>query len=164
MIVVRFLLRFLLVPFGGAVAVFVAMLVVILAHWSRLSALVSSDQTAGDDMVALAFVSPALAFMLWVVAVAMLAPATLGALLAEVFAIRSWIYHVANGGLSAWIGWTLMEDVRKEYALYNEPTIVIGAGIAAGFAYWAIAGWSAGFWKPVFAQPADVTSQPPARA
>ena len=25
-----------------------------------------------------------------------------------------------------------------------------GAGIAAGFAYWAVAGWSAGFWRPVF--------------
>mgnify|MGYP003331703740 CR=1 FL=1 len=31
--------------------------------------------------------------------------------------------------------------------------VVIGAGIAAGFAYWAVAGWSAGFWKPVFAPP-----------
>ena len=27
------------------------------------------------------------------------------------------------------------------------------AGLAAGFAYWAIAGWNAGFWKPVFRRP-----------
>jgi hypothetical protein len=27
---------------------------------------------------------------------------------------------------------------------------IIAAGLAAGFAYWAIAGWNAGFWKPVF--------------
>ena len=35
----------------------------------------------------------------------------------------------------------------------NETTFVFGAGLAGGFAYWAIAGWSAGFWKPVFARP-----------
>ena len=32
--------------------------------------------------------------------------------------------------------------------------IVAGAGIVAGFAYWSIAGWSAGFWKPMFDDPA----------
>ena len=31
----------------------------------------------------------------------MLLPATLGALIAEAFAIRSWMYHAVNGGLSA---------------------------------------------------------------
>ena len=81
----------------------------------------------------------------------MLAPAALGVLIAEAFAIRSWMFHVANGGLSAWIGWIAMEDVRKPYEVFDQPLIVVGAGIAAGFAYWAIAGWSAGFWKPVFA-------------
>jgi len=30
---------------------------------------------------------------------------------------------------------------------------VFGAGLAGGFAYWAVAGWSAGFWKPVFTRP-----------
>ena len=47
----------------------------------------------------------------------------------------------------------MLEDVRKPYEIFNEPLIVAGAGIAAGFAYWAIAGWSAGFWKPMFEQP-----------
>jgi hypothetical protein len=37
--------------------------------------------------------------------------------------------------------------------LSDEPLIAIGAGIVAGFAYWAVAGWSAGFWKPVFRSP-----------
>jgi hypothetical protein len=27
-------------------------------------------------------------------------------------------------------------------------------GLAAGVAYWLVAGWSAGFWKPVFDQAA----------
>jgi len=48
----------------------------------------------------------------------------------------------------------------------NEPLPVIAAGLAGGLAYWAIAGWSAGFWKPVFrsesvAVPARVASHPP---
>jgi hypothetical protein len=30
---------------------------------------------------------------------------------------------------------------------------VTAAGLAGGFAYWLIAGWSAGFWKPVFRRP-----------
>jgi hypothetical protein len=30
---------------------------------------------------------------------------------------------------------------------------VIAAGLAGGLAYWAIAGFSAGFWKPVFHRP-----------
>ena len=36
----------------------------------------------------------------------------------------------------------------------NETTFIFGAGLAGGFAYWAVAGWSAGFWKPVFARAA----------
>jgi hypothetical protein len=32
----------------------------------------------------------------------------------------------------------------------NNATFVFGAGLAAGFTYWAVAGWSAGFWRPVF--------------
>jgi hypothetical protein len=41
----------------------------------------------------------------------------------------------------------------KTYDLSDAPLIAIGAGIVAGFAYWAVAGWSAGFWKPVFRSP-----------
>ena len=46
-----------------------------------------------------------------------------------------------------------MVEMRKPADFYSEPVIVVGAGIVAGFVYWAVAGWSAGFWKPVFAQP-----------
>jgi hypothetical protein len=83
----------------------------------------------------------------------MLWPATLGALLAEVFAIRSWMYHAGNGGLSAAVSLVSIGGFDKDYDLSNAPLIAVGAGIVAGFAYWLVAGWSAGFWKPVFAQP-----------
>ena len=48
----------------------------------------------------------------------------------------------------------------KTYNLSDEPLIAIGAGIVAGFAYWAVAGWSAGFWKPVFTQPRPAGGPP----
>jgi hypothetical protein len=46
-----------------------------------------------------------------------------------------------------------MDEFRRQYEFYDDPKIVVAAGIAAGFAYWAVAGWSAGFWKPVFRRP-----------
>jgi hypothetical protein len=149
MIIVRFLLRFLLVPIGASLAICVAMVVVIVAHWNRFVALAGSNPAPGDDAAfVMLLLGPAL--VMSAAAMAMLAPAAIGALIAEAFAIRSWIYHVANGGLSAALGWVALQDVRRPYEIFNEPLIVVGAGIAAGFAYWAVAGWNAGFWRPVF--------------
>jgi hypothetical protein len=72
--------------------------------------------------------------------------------LAEAFAFRSWVFHVCGGGVAALIGLNTI-DGGGEFDFYNAPVIVVGAGIAAGFAYWLVAGWSAGFWKPVFGPP-----------
>jgi hypothetical protein len=101
----------------------------------------------------------------------MLLPGTLAALIAEAFAIRSLLYHAVCGGLSAWVSLVTIGALDKDYDLSGEPLIAVGAGIAAGFAYWAVAGWSAGFWKPVFGQarpelqplspPAEPPSLPP---
>ena len=55
--------------------------------------------TADDDSGLTTFL--VLIPMLAVGSGVMLLPAMLGALIAEAFAIRSWMYHVANGGLSA---------------------------------------------------------------
>ena len=65
-------------------------------------------------------------------------------LIAEAFAIRSWIFHVANGGISAWVGLNTMVEMRKPADFYSEPIIVVGAGIVAGFVYWAVAGLERG--------------------
>ena len=153
MIVVRFILRFLLVPLAAGVAIGVAMLFVLTAQWNRFVALAGANPTPPDDDLAMLLVAPAL--VLSAAAIAMLAPAAIGALIAEAFAIRSWVFHVANGALSVWLGWIAMEDIRKPYEVFDQPLIVVGAGIAAGFAYWAIAGWNAGFWKPVFSEPTE---------
>jgi hypothetical protein len=161
MIFGRFLLRFLLVPLGAAVAVLVAVLFVIVANWNRFAAVVA-QQTGGDELiVAILFAGAWITFVAAVSAMAMMLPAALGALIAEALAIRSWVFHVANGALSAWIGLNTMVDMNKPYNFYSDPIIAIGAGIVAGFAYWAVAGWSAGFWKPVFAQrPVSEPMQP----
>jgi hypothetical protein len=148
MIVIRFILRILLVPFAASVAVCAAMLFVLTAQWNKFVALAGSNPAPPDEL-AMMLVAPAL--VLAAAAIAMLAPAAIGVLIAEAFAIRSWVFHVANGALSVWLGWVAMEDIRKPYEVFDLPLVVVGAGIAAGFAYWAIAGWSAGFWKPVFA-------------
>ena len=153
MIIVRFLVRFFLVPLAAATAICVAMLFVIAAHWNRFVAMAGNNPAPPDDATFfILLLAPALVMSAAIVAI--LAPAAIGALIAEGFAIRSWMFHTANGGFSAWIGWGMLADVRRPYEIFNDPLIVAGAGIAAGFAYWAIAGWSAGFWKPVFDDPA----------
>jgi hypothetical protein len=148
MILGRLIMRMLLVPLGACVAIMVAMVVVMAAHWRQVSALIGNDV---DGLAAFFIVSPMLALS----AAVMMLPATATALIAEAFAIRSWMYHALCGGLSAWIGATAIGALDKAYEFYQQPLSAVGAGIAAGFAYWAVAGWSAGFWKPVFAHPAE---------
>lgn len=151
MIVLRLLLRFLVVPFAATVAVAAAMFLILMAHWNRFVTLAEANPAPPDDP-ALLFLLLAPAMVMSAAAMAMLAPAAIGVLIAEAFAIRSWVYHVLNGGLSMSLGWFAMEEMRKPYEIFEEPLMVVAAGIVAGFAYWAIAGWNAGFWKPVFGE------------
>src|SRR5712691_9401607 len=159
MIVLRFILRFLLVPFGGFVAAIVAACVVCFAHWNQFAKIVAGDPRAPENIVlAVILIGPAMILTMSVGAIAMLMPSAVGAIISEIFAIRSWMYHALNGALASWLGWLAMDAFLKPYEFYSDPMIVVGSGIAAGFAYWAVAGWSAGFWKPVFA---SRPSQPP---
>ena len=147
----RFLLRLLLVPLGGAVAVTVALMVVLIAHWNEIATLAKADPDAQAMwLFAFIFAGPVLALLLtfWVGFTA--APAAVGVLISETFAIRSWIFHALNGGVSAWIGWSIMQDVQEQYRFLTEPKVMVAAGLAGGLAYWLVAGWTAGFWKPVF--------------
>lgn len=154
MVIGRFLLRFLLVPLGGCVALVVAMLFVMLAQWNRMAEL-----TAGDYSGLMTFL--VIVPTMGIGAGVMMLPSVLGALIAEAFAIRSWIFHAANGGLSAWVSLVTIGALDKDYDLTGAPLIAVGAGIAAGFAYWAVAGWSAGFWKPVFESALPPALPPP---
>jgi hypothetical protein len=164
MILVRFILRFLLVPFGACIAAIIAVFVVSFAHWSRFLKLVTADPQASEDiLLALIFVGPLVVLTLAIGALAMLLPAAIGVVISEAFALRSWIFHTGNGALASLIGWLAMQDLLRPYELFSDPTISVGAGVCAGIAYWAVAGWSAGFWKPVFARGNTVppASSPP---
>ena len=76
-------------------------------------------------------------------------PALAGVLAAEAFAIRSILFHACNGAVCALIGWSLTRELREEQHFLSNPTVLVAAGIAAGFVYWLIAGSTAGFWKPL---------------
>ncbi|HLH89508.1 MAG TPA: hypothetical protein VKX28_13735 [Xanthobacteraceae bacterium] len=158
----RFILRVLLVPLGASLAIVVAATVIVVAHWGDFIALMQSrPDVEGYWLLVVVIIGPALAILLAFGVAFTVLPASVGVLISEAFAIRSWIFHIANGGLSAWIGWILMADLPKDYHFLAEPKVIVAAGLAAGAAYWLIAGWSAGFWKPVFA-PAQLPPPPPA--
>jgi hypothetical protein len=160
----RLILRFLLIPLGYFVAVVVATLVIVIGSWNLAPVAVTSDPDAQVVAVfGFVFAAPVLLVMLLSV---MWLPAAIGILLSEGFAIRSWMFHAGNGAVSAWIGWSLFGYIDDSRIPLNRPLAVIAAGLAGGLAYWAIAGWSAGFWKPVFrrghpALPPNTASSPP---
>jgi hypothetical protein len=143
MILGRLLMRILLVPLGGGIALVVAMMFVMVAHWNRIEAAATDDPNGLMTLLIAPMLALSVAYMLF--------PSALAVLIAEAFAIRSWMYHAGGGGLSAAVSLATVGAFDKSYDMSDEPLIAIGAGIAAGFAYWAVAGWSAGFWKPVFA-------------
>jgi hypothetical protein len=154
----RLLLRFLLVPLGYFAAVIAGTLVILFGAW-RLGeyAALSDPDVQPFVIIGLAVAGPilltALVCIMWL-------PSAIGILISEAFALRSWIFHAANGAASAWIGWNLFGDLDASRIPLNQPMPIVAAGLAAGFAYWAIAGWNAGFWKPVFRRPAPPAAAP----
>jgi hypothetical protein len=157
----RLLLRFILVPLAYIAAVTVGATVLVLGSLEM-----SHDPDLAAAGVFAAFVGGPIMFVM--IASTMWMPSSVGILISEAFAIRSWIFHALNGAISGWIGWTTFMSADQSATEMNAATIIFGAGLAGGFAYWAVAGWSAGFWKPVFrradlAPPATNPFNPPAR-
>jgi len=149
-VLIRLLLRFILVPLGAVVALVAAAAVIIIAHRNALLALLDAGpQVQQDYFIALLFGGPLLALLLSIWAFYMLVPAAIGVVISEALAIRSWLFHAANGGLSAWLGFALTQDIRDKCRFLAEPGILIAAGLLAGLSYWVVSGWTAGFWKPI---------------
>jgi hypothetical protein len=158
-ILLRLLLRLILVPLGYLAAVLAGFLVIVFGPWRLREMMTSTDPNAPAwAFFGLVFAGPflvaMLAFVMWL-------PASIGILLAEAFAIRSWIYHAANGAISAWLGWNLFDFIDDSPVPLHQPLHIVAAGLAGGFAYWAVAGWSAGFWKPVFRRASTATAVTP---
>jgi len=161
----RLILRFILIPLGYLAAVVAGTLVIVLGSWKLGQAAMTSDPDAqAVGLFGFLFAAPVLLVLLLST---MWLPASIGVLIAEAFAVRSWIFHAANGAVSAWVAWSMFGSIDESGIPLNQPLAIIAAGLAGGFAYWAIAGWSAGFWKPVFGQPraavlpASITTRPP---
>jgi hypothetical protein len=149
-VVIRLLLRFILVPLGGAAALAAGTAAIVIAHHRALSALVDASPQAQEEyFIALAFAGPFLAVLLSIWAYHTFVPALIGVVIAEALALRSWIYHAANGAVAAWLGFALTRDLREEYRFLTDPGPLLAAGLVGGLVYWLIAGWTAGFWKPV---------------
>ena len=151
----RLLLRFLLVPLGYVVAVVAGSLVILLGWWQLGHAAAEADE--GYAVFGFVFTAPILLVTISV----MWLPGAIGILIAEAFAVRSWIFHAGNGAVSAWIGWDRLGYVDASGMAFDEPLVVVAAGLAWGLVYWAIAGSSAGFWKPVLRTPEAAASPPP---
>ena len=146
--VLRLFLRVLLVPLGYFVGAVAATAVVLAAWWQFANTAVPPQPDAPDFAVLGAVIGGPI--LLVVMLIYILLPISIGILISEAFAIRSWIFHVLNGVVSAWVGWQLFGGDVGTGMPFEQPLTVIAAGIAAGFAYWAVAGFSAGFYKPVF--------------
>jgi hypothetical protein len=152
----RLLLRFIIVPIGYFSGVLAGTLVILFGSW-KIGLIDSFDVEARAIAIyGYAFAAPVLLVILLSV---MWLPTAIGILLSEVLALRSWMFHAANGALSAWIAWSLFGSMDDSRLPLNQPLAVIAAGLAGGLAYWAVAGWNAGFWKPLFG-PADRSMLP----
>jgi hypothetical protein len=160
----RLLLRFILVPLGYFLAVVAGTLVIVIGTWKLGPIAVTSDPDANAVAVfGFVFVAPVL---LVILLGSMWLPAAIGVLIAEAFAIRSILFHAGNGAVTAWVTWSLFGYIDDTRTALTQPLAVIAAGLAGGLAYWAIAGWNAGFWRPVFratatAGPLEEASRPP---
>ena len=161
---IRLIARFILVPLGYLAAVIAGSCVILFGSWRFAEALMNSNPDA-LPYVLFGFVigGPILFAMIFSV---MWLPGAIGILISEAFAIRSWIFHALNGAISAWVGWQMFGNFDESGVPLNETSFVFGAGLAGGFAYWAVAGWSAGFWKPIFkdAPPRDFNPPAPTKA
>ncbi len=162
MIVGRFILRFLLVPLGIAAAALAGIAVVMIGEWNAFVAFINAHpDSSGEYFIAAVITAPFLLMMLGGAALSMLAPGAIGILISEFFALRSWIFHIGNGAISAWVGWSMIDGPRDTAKLFHDPKLIVVMGLMAGVTYWLIAGWSAGFWKPVFGRDEAVPAPPP---
>jgi hypothetical protein len=145
---IRLLLRFILVPLGYCAAAIAGTLVFVGASMHLV------DVALGGHPDGPIHALSALILGGWIVGIFAIAymalPASVGILISEAFAIRSWVYHALNGVAAAWVGFQVYEGSAGRGLQLDQPLVIAAAGLAGGFAYWAVAGFSAGFWKPVF--------------
>ncbi|MFG1378158.1 hypothetical protein [Xanthobacter autotrophicus] len=156
----RLLLRFLLVPLGYLAAVMAGSAVILIGEWriGSLFEIPEGSETAGLGalvaIVVAATVVALLVLLMWLVA-------AVGILFSEAFAVRSWMFHAANGVVSALIGAQLFAGGPDAPPVTGDPFYIVAAGLAAGLTYWLVAGSTAGFFKPILQSPAERAARLP---
>ncbi|MCK0197525.1 hypothetical protein MWN34_11425 [Ancylobacter sp. 6x-1] len=143
----RLLLRFLVVPFGIMVGMGVTMAIVALGYFDVMRAVPRIVATAEPFAFVHAasnvfVVLSALIMFIWALAI-------IPILCAEVFAIRSLLYHVMNVGICGWLAGQMLQPFGRSPADPNAGLYTVAAGFCGGLVYWIIGGWSAGYWKPI---------------
>lgn len=142
--------RLLLAPLGfccGVVAGFCLLAVVSAEHFDAVTLFPQDVVILGYDLsvnamtVALLF-APLLG-----------APALVAVLIAEMFSIRSWVYHAAAGAGSALMPWSLSPSSFEGQA-FTAPE-VLAAGFVGGLVHWLIAGRKSGLGDPEDGSPAN---------
>ncbi len=74
--------------------------------------------------------------------------ALVGIVASEIFEIRSWMFQAANGAASAFLASHLYGLGLAEGLAFVSPDNMLTAGLVGGTAYWAVAGYTAGFREP----------------
>lgn len=141
----RFLLRILiLIPLGAFLAVCTSVTVLLFTHWRIFAAALNTPDLTQDQFFTAIALAPMAFFWLTASGLFILLPAVIGVVIAEAFAIRSFVFHVANGALSSFVGWYVAPRLSDAYPAYGDPRFIVAAGAAAGLVYWLIAGRGAG--------------------
>src|ERR1043165_3545031 len=102
----RLLLRFMVVPLGYLAAVTVGACVLVLG---------SLEMSHDPDVAVASGIAAFLAgpIMVVVLTSTMWMPASVGILISEAFAIRSWIFHALNGAIAGWVGWQMFISAEQ---------------------------------------------------
>ncbi|MBS7537640.1 hypothetical protein [Ancylobacter lacus] len=141
----RLLLRVLVVPLGylaGMLAMLVVMTMGLFDLSHALPRLMTLDLPGIVDAVIKVMTAlSGLALTAWGLA-------SVGMLFAEVFAVRSLLYHTLNVGLAGWIAGQMLTPFGS-MPVDGADFYPLAAGLCGGVVYWIIAGWTSGFWKPI---------------
>jgi hypothetical protein len=126
----RLLLRFILVPLGYFVAVVAGTVVIVVGSWKLGPIAVTSDPDAQAIAVfGFVFVTPVLLVMLLTV---MWLPGSIGVLIAEGFAIRSFLFHAGNGAVTAWVTWSMFGYVDDRHIPVTRAGLLGDRGLERG--------------------------------
>ncbi|TCT04332.1 hypothetical protein [Aquabacter spiritensis] len=157
----RLILRLFLIPVAILVGGTLQLAVVLIGQWriGEVAAALDNGMLDGADVfgaiLAASLFATLLVALIWCLA-------AIGILFSEAFAVRSWVFHIGNGVVSAFLAVQLFPALTDEPAPLADPFYVLATGLAGGLAYWLVAGWGAGFWKPVRDRPRDMAPPPPA--